>query len=68
MIGPYDEKDIPPLFLKAHQAMKEAVKGAIAEHWRAGRPVIIWRDEQVMALFEDGTCVPSKELKDGDRR
>jgi predicted ABC-type ATPase len=48
---------------KAQQAMQEAVKAAIAEHWRAGRPVYIWRDEQVMALFGDGTCVPAAEIK-----
>ncbi|MEO6192950.1 MAG: hypothetical protein ABIS20_08075 [Thermoanaerobaculia bacterium] len=38
--------------------MKEAVAAAIAEHWRAGRPVYVWRDEQVVALYEDGTTVP----------
>jgi predicted ABC-type ATPase len=48
---------------KARQAMQDAVKSAIAEHWRAGRPVYIWRDEQVMALFGDGTCVPAAEVK-----
>jgi hypothetical protein len=63
MIGPYDEKDIPSWALKANEAMKEATKAAIEEHWRAGRPVYIWRDEQVMALFKDGTCVPASEVK-----
>lgn len=63
MIGPYDEKDLPSWALKADEAMKKATQAAIAEHWRAGRPVYIWRDEQVMALFGDGTCVPAAEVK-----
>jgi hypothetical protein len=52
------ETELPPLAIKAARAMKEAVAEAIAEHWRAGRPVYIWRDEQVVALYEDGTTVP----------
>jgi hypothetical protein len=56
-----DETELPPLVAKADRAMKEAVAAAIAEHWRAGRPVYIWRDEQVMALYADGTCVPEGE-------
>jgi hypothetical protein len=56
-----DEFELPPLVEKADRAMKEAVAAAIAEHWRAGRPVYIWRDEQVMALYSDGTCVPESE-------
>ncbi|HEX3552370.1 MAG TPA: hypothetical protein VIA62_03975 [Thermoanaerobaculia bacterium] len=53
--------ELPPLFEKADRAMKEAVAAAIAEHWRAGRPVLIWQDEQVVALYPDGTCVPASE-------
>jgi len=53
--------ELPPLFEKANRAMKEAVAGAIAEHWRAGRPVHIWKDGQVVALYPDGTCVPESE-------
>ncbi|MFY9823766.1 MAG: hypothetical protein WAM82_20465 [Thermoanaerobaculia bacterium] len=53
-----DGVELPPLFEKAHRAMKEAVAAAIAEHWRAGRPVYVWQDGQVMALYPDGTCVP----------
>jgi hypothetical protein len=64
MIGSFDEKDLPPLAVKANQAIKRAVKAAIEEHWRAGRPVYIWRDEQVMALFADGTCVPARSLQE----
>lgn len=55
------EITLPPLAIKAERAMKEAVAAAIAEHWRAGRPVYIWQDEQVMALYSDGTTVPVKQ-------
>jgi hypothetical protein len=58
MREPHLENTLPPLAIKAERAMKEAVAAAIAEHWRAGRPVHIWRDEQIMALYEDGTTVP----------
>lgn len=61
--APLEERDLPPLVAKAVRAMKEAVAAAIAEHWRAGRPVYIWRDERVMALFPDGTCIPSEEVE-----
>lgn len=63
MTKPVDQTDLPPLAAKANQAMKEAVAAAIAEHWQAGRTVYVWRDEQVMALYSDGTTVPAtKEL------
>src|SRR4051812_355671 len=38
--------ELPPLFEKADRAMKEAVAAAVAEHWRAGRPVHIWKDDK----------------------
>lgn len=50
--------ELPPMFAKAEQAMKEAAAAAIAEHWNAGRPIYVWRDERVVALFPDGTSVP----------
>jgi predicted ABC-type ATPase len=50
---------------KARHALQQAAKAAVEEHWRAGRPVYIWRDEQVMALFADGTCVPAREVEKG---
>ena len=53
-----DNLDLPPLFAKAEKAMKEATAAAIAEHWRAGNPVYVWRDERVVALLPDGTSVP----------
>jgi len=65
MIGPYNERDLPDWVVKANEAMKKAVKAAVEEHWRAGRPVYIWRDEQVMALYADGTCVPAGEVERG---
>ena len=34
---------------------------AIAEHWRAGRPVYIWKDGQVVALYPDGITVPASQ-------
>lgn len=58
MKDPKQEVTLPPLVVNAERAMKEAVAAAIAEHWRAGRPVYVWRDEQVVALYEDGTTVP----------
>jgi len=58
-----DEKSLPSLVAKARRAAQEAAQSAAEEHWRAGRPVYIWRDEQVMALFGDGTCVPAAEVK-----
>jgi hypothetical protein len=56
-----DGTELPPLVEKADRAMKEAVAAAIAEHWRAGRPVYVWQDGQVVALYPDGTCVPESE-------
>jgi hypothetical protein len=61
MTKPIDQLDLPPLAAKANEAMKEAVAAAIAEHWQAGRPVYVWRDEQVVALYPDGTTVPAKK-------
>ena len=50
--------NLPPIFAKAEKAMKEAVAAAIAEHWRAGRPVYVWENEHVVAILPDGTRVP----------
>lgn len=63
MKEPVDETDLPPLAAKALRALREAVDAAAAEHWRAGRPIYIWRDERVMALYEDGTCIPAEEVE-----
>jgi len=63
-----EEFELPPLAVKALQALREAVAAAIAEHWRAGRPVHIWRDGQVMALFPDGTTIPTKQYEEDTRQ
>jgi hypothetical protein len=39
-------------------AMKRAVKEAIAAHHRAGNPVAIWKDGQVVLWYPDGSYVP----------
>jgi len=62
MKTPIDESTLPPLVAKARRAIKAAAKAAAEEHWRAGRPIYIWRDERVMALYEDGTCIPAAEV------
>ena len=65
MSDPIDEKDLPDIVVKARRAIKEAAAAAIAEHWRNGRPVYVWRDEQVVALHPDGTAVPVKREEKG---
>jgi hypothetical protein len=59
----HDPVELPPLVAKAERAMKEAVAAAIAEHWRAGRPVHVWKDRRVVALYPDGTQVPQDEAQ-----
>jgi hypothetical protein len=54
----FDDEDLPEIAIKARRAIKEAVAAAIAEHWRNGRPVYVWRDEQVVALYPDGSSAP----------
>lgn len=49
------------------QAMQEAAEAAYADHWNRGRPVYIWQDEQVMALYGDGTCIPASEVDKGKK-
>lgn len=39
-------------------AMRRAVKEAIAAHHRAGNPVAIWKDGQVVLWYPDGTYDP----------
>lgn len=48
------DTELPEISVKATQALGKAVEAAIAEHWRNGRPVYVWRDEQVVALHPDG--------------
>lgn len=67
MSNSIDEKDLPEIAVKAQRAIKEAVSAAIAEHWRNGRPVYVWRDERVVALYPDGTAVPVEQQEE-DRK
>jgi hypothetical protein len=68
MKDPLDDMDLPPLVRKATEAMRKAAEAAAAEHWSRGRPIYIWRDEQVMALYGDGTCVPADEVDKENRK
>jgi hypothetical protein len=48
-------------------AMKRAVKEAIAAHHRAGNPVAIWKDGQVVLWYPDGSYRPVPSVTgDGD--
>lgn len=53
-----EQIELPEWALQAERALKEAVSQAIAEHWKAGNPVYIWRDERIVALLPDGTSIP----------
>ena len=50
-------------------AMKRAVDAAIAAHHRAGNPVAIWKDGQVVLWYPDGSYrpVPSETEPGGPR-
>jgi len=39
-----------PLHVRAEMALREAVREALAEHAREGRPAYIWRDGKVVAM------------------
>jgi hypothetical protein len=39
-------------------AVRTAVKMAIDQHWRLGRPVAVWRDNRVVWLGPDGEVAP----------
>lgn len=65
----FDEAALPPLVRKAMEAMRKAAEAAAAEHWSRGRPIYIWHDGQVMALYGDGTCVPADQAhKENQKR
>jgi hypothetical protein len=42
-----------PLHVRAEMALKVAVRKALAEHAREGRPAYIWRDGKVVAMTPD---------------
>jgi hypothetical protein len=46
-------KKQPTLHEKAFKALKEAVRGVILEHKRAGRPLAVWRNEKVVWITAD---------------
>lgn len=50
-------------------AMTRAVKAAIAAHHRAGNPVAIWKDGQVVLWYPDGSYgpVPDETAGGNDR-
>lgn len=45
-----------PLHVRAEMALKEAVKEAIAQHAREGRPIYVWRNGKVVEI-------PATELR-----
>jgi hypothetical protein len=48
------EKKLPTLLAyKAEKALKRAVAKAIAEHYRGGIPIAVWRDGKVVLLHPD---------------
>ncbi len=51
----YDAKAFADL---VGEALKEAAPEAIADHHRAGNPVAIWRDGQVVLWYPDGSFWP----------
>jgi hypothetical protein len=42
----------------AREAMQRAVAEAVADHHRAGNPVAVWQDGQVVMLYPDGSTRP----------
>jgi hypothetical protein len=58
-----------PLHVRAEMALKEAVREALAEHAREGRPAYIWRDGKVVAMTPDeirAYLAASESVKTGD--
>ena len=54
--APHERNGFP--FARVEACMKEAVRLAIADHHRAGNPVAIWRDGQIVMLHPDGSVQP----------
>jgi hypothetical protein len=67
---PRDLSDSKLLAELVENAMKRAVKEAIAAHHRAGNPVAVWKDGQVVLWYPDGSYrpVPSESADDDPRR
>ncbi len=57
-----------PLDIKAELALREAVAGAIAEHKLRGRPIIIWRDGEVVSIPPEEIAITSAKGVQPDRQ
>ena len=54
-----------PLDVKAEMALKEAVADVIEAHRRSGKPLVVWKDGQVvMLLLDQATIVKEVEHDD----
>ena len=51
------------LAYRAEEALKVAVAEAIAEHWRNGIPIAIWRNGKVVRLHTDQKEVREEQSK-----
>ena len=57
--GRQDWRTDPEVFADlAFAGMQRAVTEAIEDHHRAGNPVAIWQDGQVVLLYPDGSTRP----------
>ena len=43
-------------------AITKASNAAIEEHWRAGRPVVVWQDNRVVWLGPHGEVPPPSDI------
>jgi hypothetical protein len=66
---PHSLSDSKLLAELVENATKRAVKEAIAAHHRAGNPVAIWKDGQMVLWYPDGSFRPvPSETAGADRR
>ena len=52
-----------PLEIRAEEALVKAVAKAIAEHKRAGHPIVVWRDGRVVKIPADQIEIREPEAK-----
>ncbi len=43
-------RKLPPLAIKAEQALKKAVRKVIIEHKQTGDPLVVWRDGKIVHI------------------
>ncbi len=43
-------RKLPPLAIKAEQALKKAVRKVVIEHKQTGDPLVVWRDGKVVHI------------------